>query len=1003
MALSTEQRLHRLCVRTDDLLHWQIRASLPIAEWTCNGAPLALGEPWPAAEPPFTFSASAEVPADWPLDEAHLLLDLGGESLIAVACDGGAPVHYGLDPYHRDFRLTGRHITITAESTPRLPFGEPVRGPRLNDARLIWQQPDLEPFILLLMQIAEAIGALADHEVVPHLLDAAETALRSLTWPSSTEDYISRTQFSGQQQKIWQLPELKANPAPLDEAARHSLVAAHKTLTETLRSLQTRFPPQGELVLTGHAHIDLAWLWPYGETRRKVRRTFHTALSLMESSPDFRFNQSTAAYYHQLETDDPALLGAIKGRVAHGVWETIGGMWVEPDTNMPTGESLVRQILYGQRYFERTFGVRHSVCWLPDCFGFSPALPQLLKLGGIANFFTTKVNWNETNTIPYDLFWWEGLDGSKALTHTFKNPMEGYNGFVRPDCFLPTWKNFRQKTAHTQSLLAVGYGDGGGGVSPEMVQRETQLRDFPALPKARWGRVDEFFAKVRAEARPLPTWQGEIYLELHRATLTTQSHVKRAHRQAERALITAETVGGLAALLGADLPQSLEGAWHAVLKNEFHDVLPGSSIREVNVEAREELEAARDTGLAEQQAALARLADQLPKGSIENALVVVNPTLDARPLRIVVDGQALATADTVPPLGIAVFNRADLAPAEGLSVTADGLENAHLAATIGPDGTVTSLIHKATGREALAHPGNQLWVYPDRPRNWDAWDIDEDYAQAGEQLIAQSREIVASGPHRAALRLTYRFRNSTVTQTYALTANSRRLDIETHIDWHDRRFLLRTLTPADVRADTATFECAHGVIRRPTHTNTSWQQAQFEVVAHRFADLSEPGFGLALLNNAKYGHSVKGNILGLSLVRGPIYPDPLADEGEQSFTYALMPHEGDWAEGGVREEAEDINQPLLSVARSGLAPQTLMPLTLSGIPAALSGLKPAEDGRGLVLRLYEPQGSRGRLSVDLPEGWSLSEPLNLLEEPIDRLAAHDLLPFEVRTWRLAKG
>ena len=1005
MSLNLAQRLDRLKARLPELAFWRERSALQIDNWQFNGSPIALNAPWPAAKAPVKFTASATVPADWPLEHTRLKLDVGGESLLTLTFGDGQTQSFGLDPYHQEFPLKHRTIGIETLSVPRLPFGEPVRDPRLNTAKLILVEPELDEFDLLLGQVIEAIETLRDHEVVPHLTAAAETAFRSLDWPSSSADYIARTANLPMQQKIWQLPELVANPAGLEDSHRASIIAAHEALVAELKALQTRFPPQGEIALTGHAPIDLAWLWPYGETRRKVRRTFHTALSLMEQSKDFRFNQSTAAYYAQLEEDDPALLEAIKNKVADGSWETLGGMWVEPDTNMPTGESLVRQILYGQRYFEKTFGVRHNVCWLPDCFGFSGALPQLLKQGGIDNFFTIKVNWSESNRFPYDLFWWEGLDGSRVLTHTFDNPVEGYNGIIRPSSYADTWRNFRGKVSHPQSLLAVGYGDGGGGVTPEMVRRQEQLKDFPALPTAKWDRVENFFARAHetAEVTTLPTWSGEIYLELHRATLTTQSHVKRSHRHAERALITAETIGGLAALLGAEIPASLEHLWRTVLKNEFHDILPGSGIAEVNAEAKTELEAVIDSAHAVQQAALKTIAEHLPKGDLTNALVVVNPSLSTRPVRVTLtDGTTLATADTVAPLGITVLDRAALKPAGQLIVTADKLENDFLSATIGEDGTVTSLIHKATGREALSGRGNQLWVYTqDKPRNWDAWDIDEDYVEKGEELTECTKKVAEQGPNKGSILVVKRFRNSTITQVYSLTANSQRLDIETEIDWHDRRCFLRTLTPAAIRSDFATFECAYGVVRRSTHANTLWDQAKFEVPGHRFADLSEPGFGVALLNNAKYGHSVRGDILGLSLVRSPIYPDPLADEGKQSFTYALMPHTGDWSEGGVREEAEDLNQPLLALAAGGLAAGSVSPLKTQGITAAMSGLKSAEDGNGLVFRVYEPRGSRGQFSIELPNGWQNAGTTSLLEEPSE--LANGLTPFEVKSWRLSKA
>ncbi|HVW91832.1 MAG TPA: glycoside hydrolase family 38 C-terminal domain-containing protein [Devosia sp.] len=1006
MTLTHAQRLDRVKVRIAELALWRAREKSPVTGWTFEGAPIEIGAAWPDRNGVKHLAASAEVPAHWPLEEARLSLNVGGESLLSLT-SGGRTIRYGLDPFHEEFPLPGRAVAIATESVNRLPFGEPVQQPALNRAELIWVDVEVDRLALLLEQVAEAAEVLMGHEVVPLLLDAAEAAQRSLDWPSATEDYIARFGDFTQHRSIWQLPPLIDNPAALNQAERGSVTAAFERLTAELRRLQGLYPPQGDILLTGHAHIDLAWLWPYAETRRKMRRTFHTALALMDGSADFRFNQSTAHYYAQMEADDPALFSAIAGKAKAGQWETIGGLWVEPDTNMPTGESLARQVLYGQRYFEAKFGTRHNICWLPDCFGFSGALPQILKLGGIENFFTIKVNWSETNKFPADLFWWEGLDGSRVLAHTFDNPVGGYNGFVRPRALSATWQNFRGKAQHGTTLLAVGYGDGGGGVTPEMVEREVQLRDFPVLPRARWGQVRDFYAGAQetAKAKKLPVWQGEIYLELHRATLTTQSGVKRKHRQAERALITAETVASLAHLIGGPAPKSLEGDWRVVLKNEFHDILPGSSIREVYEDAERELGAAIAAGKAAQGAGLQAIVSQLPKGGIAEALVVVNPSLAERQLRLTLeDGTVIATADRVPPLGIAVLDRQALKPFSGLSVSTSHIENDFLRAEIGADGTVARLVHKPTGRDALAGRGNQLWAYPvDKPRNWDAWDIEEDYAERGEEITAvESIEIVERGPHRAALRVTRTYRHSRIVQTYALSANGLRLDIETELDWHDRRVFLRSLTPADVRASEAVFEVAYGVVKRPTHRNTSWDQARFEVVAHRFADLSEPGFGLALLNNAKYGHSAEGNVLGLSLVRSPVYPDPLADEGKQAFTYSLMPHQGDWYEGRVRVEAEDLNQPLLVAEASGLAAAALTPLTTRGIAAALSTLKPAEDGKGLVLRVYEPAGRRGDFAVEVPEGWSLGEAVNILEEKLDRGPGAELRPFEVRSWRLAR-
>lgn len=1007
MPLTTAQRLDRLRVRAGELEHWRIRERVDIDGWRFDGELIGVGAFWPRIEDVAHFTAKAEIPSHWPLSESRLTLNAGGESLLTLAYDDGETVSWGLDPNHEEFPLKHRRFAITAESAPRRPFGQPVRNPQLSRAALIWLDLPVCRLSQCLDLVAGAIEALHSHDSTPHLLEAAEEALRSLEWPSTTADYVARIAPSRQQQTIWRLPERIGDATPLNRAERASVVTAYDRLKAKLRELQKRFPPEGDIAITGHAHIDLAWLWPYSETRRKLRRTFHTALSIMEQSADLRFNQSSAHYYAQIEQDDSELFAKIREKMKTGQWESVGGMWVEPDTNMPAGESLTRQILYGQRFFQNAFGVRHKVCWLPDSFGFSSALPQLLIQGGLESFFTTKITWSETDSFPYDLFWWEGLDGSRVLAHSFNNPREGYNGDVRPDCLAPTWKNFLGKVAHPQSLLTVGHGDGGGGVTLGMVERETELRDFPALPKARWSTVHSFFERAHATARErkLPTWSGEIYLELHRATLTTQGGIKRKHRQAEHLLRTAETIASLAHFNGGPAPQNLESLWRILLKNEFHDILPGSSIREVYEDADAELDGVIDKGTNVLQSAMRAIVAGLPAGDIAEALVVVNPSLSPRCLGATLDdGGGIATSDLLPPLGIAVFDRKALRPTAGLAVSATRLENAFLRATIGPDGSIESLIHKQTGREALAGRGNQLWVFPqDKPRNWDAWDIEEDYGESGFELRdVESLEIVENGPHRAGIRMKRRYRASLITQTFVLGANSRRLDIVSEIDWGDRRTLLRVLTPAAVRAATATFECAYGVVKRPTHTNTSWDAAMFEVPGHRFADLSEPGFGLALLNNAKYGHSVRGNVMGLSLVRSPVYPDPLADEGKHVFTYSLMPHAGDWHESGVREEAEDLNQPLLIAPARDLALGVVAPVAVSGVSVALSALKSAEDGKGLILRVYEPAGARGAFTFTLPQGWRNDGPINILEEPMDKQLEPAITPFQVRGWRLVR-
>ncbi len=679
-------------------------------------------------------------------------------------------------------------------------------------------------------------------------------------------------------------PELVDSPAALDQGQRASVTAAHEQLVSALRELQQRYPQQGELLLTGHAHIDLAWLWPYSETRRKMRRTFHTAAGLMEASDDYRFNQSTAQYYAQMEEDDPALLQQIKARVANGQWEVIGGMWVEPDTNMPTGESLTRQILSASAISKSISASATPCAGCPTASAF-PA-----PCRSCSDRAASTASLPSRSTGPRRTAFQKTSSGGRDSTARASSPtpstipMAATMASCSPTPTSRTWRNFKSKALHSTSLFAIGYGDGGGGTTPEMVEREVQLRDFPVLPRARWGHVADYFAAAhkRSEEVKLPVWSGEIYLELHRATLTTQSGVKRLHRQAERALITAETAASLAHMLGAAAPPSLEPQWRVVLKNEFHDILPGSSIREVVPGCRERAGRGNRRGQGIAVGGARRdggaIAERCRRWAARGQSVIVGPP-DRR--RCGHGPAARAWRSSVAICRPWPHSRS----ARLISRTAFSASRSMLTARS------AALVHKPTGREALAGAGNQLWAYPfDRPRSWDAWDVDEDYAEKGEQLTAvESIEIVESGPARAAVKVVRKFRASTITQTYVLLANSPRLDIETSLDWHDRRVFLRTLTPVAARNERATFECANGVVRRPTHQNTSWDQAMFEAAAHRFIDLSEPGFGVALLNNAKYGHNVKGNVLGMSLVRSPIYPDPLADEGLQSFAYAPLP------------------------------------------------------------------------------------------------------------------
>ena len=1031
--LPLEMRLRRMNKRLEEVQQWVAREVVRLDGWTLEGQPIAKGARWQDDGAPLAFAHGAvEVPGHWPLEEVRLHLWLGGEGLVRLI--GEKVNSFGLNPPHMDFRLAERRFRIEADCVARLEQGVPNRDAALGRTELAWLETDLADFIRMVAQVVEMVRTLGGHEVegwpvpewfprrthpdhsAPHavcapVMDLAEAAFHLLDWPTETQAYLRRVATTAETRSIWQLPEFVGAPEPLSDQARASVVAARDYLRAGLRALQSRFPQEGAIALTGHAHIDLAWLWPMTETRRKGVRTFHTAVQLMEQFPEFRFNHSTAQLYDFVGKDDPALLGAITEKVAAGQWEPLGAMWVEPDTNMPCGEALIRQLLYGIRYFDQQFGKdkQSTVCWLPDTFGFSPVLPQLLKGAGMTAVFTIKTNWSELHKLPHDLFAWQGLDGSEVTMHTFENPANGYNAELGPRATLGTWANFQDKASLGETLLCYGHGDGGGGPTEEQLLRARQLADFPAVPKLRHVNVSEWFRSVADRAcGPLPKWVGEIYLEYHRGTLTTQGRTKFLHRRAERSLVTAEILGSMVALRGGAMPTSLEAEWQVLLRNEFHDILPGSSIREVYQVAEAELAQVIAAGKVLQDTALATLVTDV--AGQDAGIVVINPDLSPRPLRIVSDaplpggqavegGHVLSAPEAVSSLSVTARVAATLAAPGPLTVSAAGLENGFLKVVIATDGTLSSVIDKRSGRECLAGRGNQIWAYVDKPRFFDAWDIEEDYTGSGQEILAEAIEVTETGPHRAALRITRSFGASTIVQHVRLWSNAPRLEFHTELDWHDRRVLLKTRFPLAVKADHALFECACGVIARPTHRNTPWDQTKYEVPAHRFALLAERGFGVALLNDGKYGHHALGNELGISLLRSPVFPDLLADEGRQAFTYALLPFAGDWLAGGVLAEAQDLNQPLL--ARAALVTEAVWQAVAVDGPLALSALKPTEAGDGLVLRLYEPAGGTVRSEIRPASGWQQDGSINLLEEPAE---ATDLIgPFGIKSVKLTRN
>ncbi|BDP44481.1 alpha-mannosidase (plasmid) [Deinococcus aetherius] len=1066
-----QQVLQHLTPRLTELGAWRDRHVLPLRGTFHAGEqtfPISEGDPWPARALPVTMRFTVRVPGEWRGLPVHVRLQPGGEALLRV---NGEAVG-GLNPYHLEHPLLasaegGEELNLELEVVPRGLFGTPLRENALRTARLIVPDEDVRAVLHDFGAAQDAAGQLqrlGRGDVAALVADALRDALALASLDrADTAAYLSRLAHGPLAERLEQLGQTPTSAGTLAElalmpsagqalaslweeyafsppggafpdAARPSLAAAREALSAALHLIRDRYPAEGRLWLTGHAHIDLAWLWPLEETRRKARRTFATVLNLMDRYPDFYFNQSSAQLYAWVEKDDPALFERVRARVREGRWDVVGGMWVEPDGNLISGEAWARQLLYGQRYFEGRFGKRARVGWLPDTFGYTANLPQFLRQADIPSFFTTKLNWNETNAFPYDLYRWEALDGSRVLAHSFLNPNQGYNGQIVALDLLETWRNFRGKRAHDTSLLAFGYGDGGGGPTEEMLEREARLRDFPGLPRLVTGRVEDFYAEVKQEG--LPVWIGEQYLELHRGTYTTQGLVKFLNRRAEHALVEADAAVALARrLAGTEAPgDELHEAWTTLLRNQFHDILPGSGIHTVNAEAREELTSALETARRLRDTALEALSARVRRDG--EAVVVWNLSGVDRPLHARIEWPQDRPASFVTPGGTEVathreggtlYLHAPDHPVPGLGYTTlllrefepwspppvdpDDLvlENARLRVEVAEDGTLASVYDKTLGREALGGRGNQLWAHEDLPRLWDAWDVDAHDLTRGQEVTASERPTRTESGPRQSIRVLRRVGNAEIEQLYHLDTGRPRLEIETRLRWTGRRTMLRARFPLNVRALHATYETAFGVVTRPTHRNTSWEAAQFEVPAHRWADLSEGDFGVSLLNDGKYGHGAEPGALSLTLLRSPIYPDPHADEGEQHFTYALYPHPGDWRNGAT-DEAADLNAPLVAMYSERPEPDGALDLqarlvTVQPGGLRLAALKEAEDGNALVVRVYDALGTRGTASVALHSvlGGGDWERVNFLEEPAPDPGDLRFGPFTVVTLRRREG
>lgn len=994
---------------------WQVRP----AEYTPAGEYIFASD-WRPLQPHETFPAlqtlffAAELACPEPTTpKRKLYLDFGDleglEGLLRV--DGQA--YAGLDANHRKVPApnVGRHaLQVECIVWLRAMCQTELRSRRaaFAGASLAEVDADLEAAWYDLRFVAEAIPFVSDERRRGRLAAALEEALLAidLTLP--------------------------------DEALAEEVRRARTLLAERLAAISPD-PEAGQICLVGHTHIDTAWLWPLSETVRKCGRTFATAARWMEQFPDFHFACSQPQLYAYTQGRYPELYAEIKKWVASGRWETAGAMWVESDCNVPSGESLIRQILYGLTFFRQEFGTRPRVCWLPDVFGYPASLPQILVGCGVPYFMTCKLHWQSTNPFPYHLFWWEGLDGSRVLAH-IPRLMRYYNGAPTPEQLRFAWDNFREKAVYGEVMLPFGYGDGGGGVTAEMLEYATRAKCFPGLPTTRVSTGEGYFDAVAAAAPELPTWEGELYLETHRGTYTTQSRAKRANRKSELLLRDAEFFGVWANSEGAAiLLQPLREAWRRVLLQQFHDILPGSSIGQVYTDNLADHEQAQAAALAVRGASLRWLADhRAPAGAlcVFNSLswarsdplqaVVADPggpfhLRDSRgricPVQLLSRGggqvHILFEPYNVPPLGVETFTVAEgeLGVLDGVTAWERGLENAALRVEFDDEGQIIRLLDKRLGREVIP-PGEtaNVWqLFQDGPEREAAWNVHDTferrrYAFQEPAIIT----VVERGPVRAMLRIERAYRDTHFVQQVSLYRRTPRLDFATDVDWRERQTMFKIAFPVAVRSPQATYEVQFGAVQRPTHRNTSWDAVKFEVCAHHWADLSEAGYGVSLLNDCKYGYDVRGHVLRLTALRGPEYPDPEADLGAQHFVYALWPHAGDWRTGETVRRGWELNVPMVAVISQGQGVGGAWSYAqVEGLPSVVvSAIKPAEDGVGTILRLYEAHGGRGEITVTLGSLPHRVTAINLVEEPQGDIATVGgrfraaLKPFEIRTFRV---
>jgi alpha-mannosidase len=993
---------------------------------------LSVGEVYKAVEETVTLTTALTVPDDWRGHRVFLALEfLGAETLVYV---DGHPAQ-AIDKFHHELLLAdpaegGRSYEIalaayTGTVDAQVQGGWSGAGDEVKTDDSVW------------VELRTAELQLIDRSAEALYYDMHVAFESAKVMDKNTREYVTIIDALDQTTNL-----LDFSHGVSSDIFYASVAAAHKYIQENLYQKYTAdkdFAPT--LWATGHAHIDTAWLWRLAHTHQKVARSFTNALALMDQYPDYHFSASQPQQYAYLKKDYPEIFERLKAAVARGQWEPVGAMWVESDCNVVSGESLVRQFLYGQRFFEREFGKRSNVVWLPDVFGYSAAFPQIIKKAGMKYFMTIKIYWNEVNKPPYQTFEWEGIDGTSVLTHF--SPLGDYNAEMTPQEWHKNWNGYQQKHLNDSALYIFGYGDGGGGPTRQMIERGERAKDFPNTPKIKFTTNEAFFEDLElqvSDKKQLPRWVGELYLEHHRGTYTSQARNKQSNRRSEILLQTAEQIASLALLkTGAIYPHDdLTTAWELTLLNQFHDIIPGSSIHAVYEDSAEDYKqifAAGKEAISKSLEALAGKVQGDPGSVIlYNPLSWIRNDIAAVPKSLGISGQdvtdfdgnsaTLISVSDLPSLGYDVIPVAQQAApqTDSLIATENRLENKFFVVTFDSNGEISSVIDKLANREVIDQSaefkGNALLTFEDKPARWDAWNIDIYYQDKVTHVTElDSIKVIEEGPLRATIEIKRTFGSgSKAVQRVSIYRDIARIDISSDIEWQERQTLLKAAFPVSVHSPKATYDIQFGNVERPTHWNTSWDWAQFEVCGHKWADLSEGDYGVSLLSDSRYGWDIKGNVMRLTLLKGAINPDPDADRGRHQFAYSLYPHAGTWRAANTVQRAHEFNVPIqyaaLAESTNGQAKLdskfSFASVNVSNI--IIETVKKAEDDDALIVRFYETYGQRGPATITFASMIKSAEEVNLMEEVdkdlpgtidvVDNTVTLDYRPYDIRTLKV---